>query len=521
MVSTADILLDDKLFFDTFIIIADRNGNEIRFTLNPAQEILNGVTSNRKAVVKAGQLGITTFYMAKYFKKVITIKNHTAVVVAHEEFLTTKLLHKAKAIYDRMPIPERQKPRKHHDSTYEMSFPSLNSTFYIGTAGAKVFGRGDTIHSFLASEYAFWPGNPKDILVPTEQRVPLDGEMVIESTPNGEGTEREPNAFFELVQEALEGQGIWTLITLPWWLEPEYRIAIGSSNALPVDIGPIRNYTTEELDLVYKNHWDDFEADERIRWRRRKIASIKSAFWQEFFEDIASCFLSVSEPFYSYEDTERLRNSCYTAPKHFFNAEVWHVPADKEENPVYVISVDPGQGKATRSVALVWRLDLDGFTRVRHEATLAGMYDTTAFPPLVKQLGEYYHNARLIPEANGHGEGFCARITDYDGPLYYRTDVVSGIASKQIGWKTTGATRIGGSGTKMYAITELQSLLQFIESHDVNLVRELRQVKYSGANVVFLGSSDYHDAAMIMAATKGSIPIGTGNGFIGTSGWKW
>lgn len=523
MTTFAEVIDNDLLFFERFIIIEDRNKNDIVFTLNPAQEIIHGRLTGRDLYVKASQLGSTTYHLARGFKKVITEPNTTAVVVAHEEFLTQRLLAKVRHIHDRMPIPANKKPQLSHNSTYEMYFPSLRSTFYIGTAGAKVFGRGEPIHFFLGSEFAFWP-EPNKILIPTEQRVPLGGEMIIESTPNGEGTEREPNVFFQMVQDALDGNSIWNLITLPWWLEPEYRIPIGGVLDGKVVVierlrGPITNYTEAEINIVKKCGWSDFEADERIRWRRHKILSIKSAFWQEFFEDLVSCFLATAEPFYPPSETDRMLAVCYEAPYSMGHTQIWYPPADlqTDPNPVYIISVDPGQGKATRSVAQVWRMDLDQFTRIRHEATLSGLYDYLAFAPLVKELGKFYYNAKIVPEANGHGVGFCGRITDYEN-LYYRTDNVSGVISKQIGWMTTGSTRIGANGTKMYAITELQSLLDIIETHDINLVRELKQVRYSGGNIVFLGNDDNHDAAMIMAATRSSHTGNQHRGLIGHAG---
>jgi hypothetical protein len=516
MVTFAEIIDNDKLFFERFIIIEDRNKNDIVFNLNPAQEIMHNNLTGRDLRIKASQLGSTTFDLMRGYKKVITEHNTTAVVVAHEEFLTQRLLARVRHVHDRLPIPDSKKPKLSHNSSYEMTFPSLRSTFYIGTAGAKVFGRGEPIHFFLGSEVAFWP-DPHKILDPTEQRVPLDGEMILESTPNGEGTEREPNVFYQMVQEALNGDGIWNLLQLPWWLEIEYQLPIGSKYALKGDEDKITKYTEDEVNLIIRAGWNDDEADRRIRWRRRKVSSIKSAFWQEFFEDIVSCFLAVAEPFYASDDTDRLNSMCYDAEYSYGNAQIWNPPAAPEDNPVYIVSVDPGQGKATRSVAQVWRMDLDNFNTIRHEATLSGLYDNLAFAPQVIELATYYHYAKIVPESNGHGQGFCARITEYDN-LYYRTDIVSGISSRQIGWMTTGSTRIGSTGTKMYGISELQALLPIIETHDINLVRELKQVRYSGGNIVFLGNDDNHDAAMIMAATRSSHTGNSNRGLIGHAG---
>ena len=88
---------------------------------------------------------------------------------------------------------------------------------------------------------------------------------------------------------------------------------------------------------------------------------------------------------------------------------------------------------------------------------------------------------------------------------------------------TTGATRVGSTGTKMYMMTELQSLIstgRFI-THDMNLLRELRQVKYVFPTIQFTGSDDYHDSAAIMAATRHTVSNSGIRGYLGRTGWNW
>ncbi|MEE8599156.1 MAG: hypothetical protein V3S69_06565, partial [Dehalococcoidales bacterium] len=241
---------EDSYFCEQIIEIDDRNGNPIQFIYNPAQEILHDNLSGRDLVIKAGQLGITTFFLARAFKKTMTKPNTNAVIVAHEEFLTTKLLSRVQTWYDRIPDPLNTnmgpltKPSQSYKGANQKYFPEINSSFYIGTARAYVFGRGDPIHYFIGSEVAFWP-DPWKILTPTMQRVPLEGEMVLESTPNGAGY----NAFYQLITEALDGTGIWKLHQLTWWNEPMYRISKGSDFALEKDKGSL-SFTEEEKNLI-------------------------------------------------------------------------------------------------------------------------------------------------------------------------------------------------------------------------------------------------------------------------------
>ena len=520
------LILEDPYFYEHVIVIEDRDRNLIPFKMNIAQEILHNDGTNRDITVKAGQMGITTFYLAKFFKDTITVPGTTSVVVAHEEFLTQRLLGRTDVWYSQIPdvievkLPDgsrgaMKKPLRSHSSANEKKFPKINSVFYIGTARAFVFGRGEPIHNFLGSEVAFWPDAWR-ILTPTMQRVPLTtGRMILESTPNGED-----NAFYELVQEALyDPNSVWKLHQLYWWMEPVYRIPIGSPEARKADLGKIENYTQDELELVKRVGWDDFEADERIRWRRRKIGEIHAMFWQEFLEDIASCFLITTAAYYDNEEIARLRAGISPFLYMWKRAEIWNAPDDEWDRPNYFISVDPGQGKHTQSVALVWRINDDG--SIRHEASISGLYDSVTFAPMVMELGYYYKTAKIASERNGHGQAFTAEIKNYPN-LYMQSDVVSGIETKVIGWATTGAPRLDGRGTKTYMLDELSFLLSDLECHDVNIIDQLAKVRVGADKKIIMPKyDDFHDAAAIMAATRHSAQGVVQSGLAFTKGWRW
>src|SRR3990167_5153356 len=187
-----EILGSDRLFAEHFIVIDDRDGNEIKFVYNPAQELMQGsidAGTRRLLILKARQLGCTTLWLARAFKKWMTLENHTSVIVAYEELVTQRLLNRVQLMYDRMPVPESKKPKMTHKSANEKFLPSRNTVIYIGTAGSKTFGRGEPIHFFLASEVAHWE-EPQRILTPVFEAVPKSGEIILESTPNGEGTDK-------------------------------------------------------------------------------------------------------------------------------------------------------------------------------------------------------------------------------------------------------------------------------------------------------------------------------------------
>ena len=296
-------------------------------------------------------------------------------------------------------------------------------------------------------------------------------------------------------------------MVLPWWLEPEYKLPVGSPFVKERHQKKIADFSQDELAIIRSSGWDDVEADERIRWRRVKIEEVQHMFWQEFYEDIESCFITTADPYYDRVLVDKLRKSSYPAPHHqTFQGgmvEIWHKPDYDDLAPNYVVAVDPGQGILTQSVALVFRVIIneDGKISYQHCATLSGLYDPQTFAPMVKELSYYYRTAKIAAESNGHGLAFTAEVKDYPN-LYYRTDVVSGIRTKVIGWKTTGAPRLGSNGTKTYMMSELNHILNYLECCDINVIRQIANVRVSAEKVlVCMGGDDFHDAAAIFAAT--------------------
>ena len=164
----------------------------------------------RNVILKPAQTGATTVIVGYYLADTLTHNGTTSVIVAFEEFITQRLLSKAQFMYDQ--LPSNLRPEISHKSTHEKFFPEIHSIFYIGSARAYTFGRGEVIHNFLGDEYAFWP-NTADIMVPVLQRVPMNGRVNILSTPRGED-----NDFARLYKSAKEGKSQWKSLFFSWFM---------------------------------------------------------------------------------------------------------------------------------------------------------------------------------------------------------------------------------------------------------------------------------------------------------------
>lgn len=498
------LIADDTLFISRLMKIPNKDSVTVPLAPKPVQATFLKNMTGRDLVVKPSQIGLTTIVTALFLKRTITTPNTTSVIVAHEEFLTQRLLHRAQFMYD--SIPAGFKPRADHQSSYEKRFPDINSVLYIGTARSQVFGRGEPIHNLLFSEPAFYvAGAAERVVIPALQRVPPTGTVVQESTPNG------PDGYFdEEVAAALEGNSTFKLHVFYWFQEPDNHLPANTPLNLPTRDreGIESHYTVEEQVLVDLYHLTPAQ----MRWRRWKIREAKGYFWQEHVEGLDTCFLASGESYYDINRTSVLSRQCYPAPHSGpGGAEVWFPPeTDEKLAPSYIIGVDPGQGKSSESVASVWRFDLD---HPRHEARIAGLYDPTDTAWRVKALGQYYRRALVVVEANSHGLALVALLMDYPR-LYRRTDIVSGIVSSQIGWLTTPKT-------KPFMLQELSRNLPNLETHDSELVRQIRGVReVSGISYTRI-ADDQHDAACLafIGATGYQQKLSTG--YIGSMGWRW
>lgn len=498
-----DLISDDLGYISTFFEIPNKQQIRVPLIPFPAQKMVLDTASRfrRLLVVKPGQTGITTICTAKFLKKTITTPDTTSVIMSHNEFLTSRLLHRAQVMYD--SCPPRFKPRQDRKSAYEKRFPEINSIMYISTAQADVAGRGEPIHNLLLSEAAFYSPDAKErIIIPALQRVPITGEVIMESTPNGED-----RIFYKEVEQCLDGTGTFHLLVIYWWDEPGNILPSGeylSELNIPKSEWGDFKYTEEEEQLVSKH---DLHINQ-IRFRRWKIREAGKLFWQEHLEDLNTCFLISGQPYYDEWRTLELSKQCYEAKHGYEGAMVWVEP---EKGIDYFIGIDPGQGRTSQSVATVWKL-VD-FKPV-HVATLAGMYESHIFYPMCMRLGQYYNIGMLIPEANAHGIAFVDGVRGYPR-LYYRKDIIRGVRTSAIGWLTT-------SSTKPFMMQELQRQLMVLDTYDAELVRQIRAMKDVGnGRAVTTTLDDYHDAACLAMMGMVGYNKEPERALAGVSGWKW
>ena len=491
-------------FINKMLHIDNKEGIVVPFKFNKMQRYFQENKSHRNIILKHRQGGATSSILADMFTDCIIIPHTNCAVISHEGRATQRLLDRVQFYYDTMQEP---KPEIGVESRSEKTFPSMHSSIYLGVAGSRAFGRGDTIRKILLSELP-WYEDGRRILTGVEDAVPLSGELTIEGTPRGEN-----NVFYEVWSKAREGKSAYKPFFFPWWWTADYTIPKESPYALFGDKGDLV-YTSEEKSLAEK-----FSLTEgQIRWRRYKIAEKGGLFGQEFPEDEISCFLTVGDPVFDEEVLNTQAMGCYEGIKHKEGWIYWIPPV---EGMTYVIGVDTSSGApgGSYSTAVV----LDTYWRVC--ATYQARIEPMVFAEILKKLGVWYNTAKIAVERNFTGYAVLGQLagrTDLDNigiettrypNLYRQRDYLTGKETSKLGWWTADNTR-------EYMFTKLKETLPKVNIRDINLVRQLRSYRFIKYRPTPQTYDDLAIALLIANAVKAFG--GSSKGYQGNvPTWSW
>lgn len=526
--SLMELLTDRKRLIETLVSIENKDRQVVPFIFNPIQVGMHASRTGKDVDIKPAQVGGTSYYICDFQLDCLTIPGTTSVIISTNEFITGRLLRKAQSFYDNLIMNVPTLPKLHHKSVSEKTYvfeDSLGvkrgeSSFYIASAKGFAMPRGEPIHNLLLDEFGYWPpGAAKEVFAAALQRVPLSSRTKVGalSTPNGED-----NEFYELYMAAKEGKAIgksvFTAHFWPWFMLPEYSLRADSEFCLPGDSSTIlANLDPDEEMLMLRFMElgiDILEAHNKLRWRRCKLAEMQSLkrsgetrllFGQEFPEDDVSCFQSAADEWYPHEEVNRLAKECFSAPYHNLGADIWY---PVEENQSYLMAIDPGLGKKSESVATVWRFSEEEY---KHCATYSGLYAGKEMVDKCVPIARLYNDATI---ANEDALDITSHLVSYPN-LYYRTDPITGMVGKDIGWQTNPAT-------KVFMCNELSRSLPKIITHDIRIVsqcRNIREGKSRGRIIpISVGADDYHDSAALAIVCRGSIQVE--RGFVGAKGWS-
>jgi hypothetical protein len=293
--------LNDKLWRLTHLYyITDKSGNEILFNLNWAQKQLYEREWHQMLVLKARQLGVTTFFSINFLDDCFWYANTYAGIIAHrKEDAEDIFKKKVKYAYDRMPPWTRIFNSATNDRSGELAFQN-GSSYRVSTGF-----RSGTYQRLLVSEFgkicAKSPDVAREIVTGSLNTVSTDQVIAIESTAEG----RE-GYFYQFAKDAealsLLGRKLSAMqqrfFFFPWYDEPGYR---DSSEGVIVS-----KETNEYLDYIETERKRKIDEEQR-RWYEMKQRQLGDAMKQEFPSTPAEAFESANEGLYYGSQMAKIR----------------------------------------------------------------------------------------------------------------------------------------------------------------------------------------------------------------------
>ncbi len=449
--------------------------------------------ARREVNVKSRQLGFSTWKELEALLLLLTVEGFSGAIVAHKAEFAKRLLSIVWLAYRELP-PEYKVPLVHETEEYLVTPPPADggkgSRLYIGTAGDRDFGHGDTIHWLHLSEVARFP-DAETLMEGVGEAVPRRGYICLESTPMGR------DWFYDFYVAARTGQSEYKAHFYPWWWDEDYR---------DEEAAPVAAFTEEELSLIETARQQGFDlTGEHIAWRRKKMATLKERFARQYPEDPESCFLSLdTAPIFDYDLVKRLLAEAQARPV----AEVRAVPGGQLTvwlKPVpgraYNIGADCSAGLRHGDQAAAVVRDLK---TGQHVATLTCLLPPHLFARELARLGEEYNHAQLAVESNAQGHAVLNTLIHqlhYDH-LYHRTRWYDDDESLEPGWLTTARSkeRLCSDFTQALESGDFRTWDLDLLGQTLNVLRDIDGQPYTAKN----RRDDILMAAMICNTTSES-----------------
>jgi len=205
--------------------IVDKKGNKLPFRFNWAQEELYRNMWYCNVILKARQLGISTFICLLFLDRCLFNSNIAAGIICHTREDAEHLFKRIKFAYDSLPEELKTLRPATIDSARELRFNN-GSFLRVGTSM-----RGSTLQYLHISEFgkicAKYPDKAREIVSGSLNTVAPGQFIFIESTAEG----REGH-FYEICKKAQALKDSKTPLTkldfkfffFPWWRCPEYYL---------------------------------------------------------------------------------------------------------------------------------------------------------------------------------------------------------------------------------------------------------------------------------------------------------
>lgn len=261
--------------------IVNKQGVRQRFKLNWAQEALYRDMWYCNLILKARQLGISTFICLLFLDRCLFNEDVSAGILAHTLEDGQQLFRRVKFAYDNLPEILKKHISADNDTSQMLKF-SNGSSLRVGTSL-----RSSTFQYLHISEFgkicARYPDKAREVITGSLNTIAIGQYIFIESTAEG----RE-GYFYEMCKLSQSQRDSKTKLTkldfkfhfYPWWGQPDYRL--GSNAHISEDMHAYFNSLLSygiELDTEQKN-WYALRCQTQKDDMKREYPSIPDECWE-------------------------------------------------------------------------------------------------------------------------------------------------------------------------------------------------------------------------------------------------
>ena len=396
--------------------IRTREGQLKPLIANPSQRMFEERCGRQNIVLKARQMGITTWVSARFFLRTITTPGTLTLQVAHTREAAESIFATVRRMWEGLPQDLREGPlRLSRANAGQMVFGEIDSEFRVSSAAELNAGRGLSVQNLHCSEVSRWPGDARMTLAGLRAALAPHGEMVLESTPNGAY-----GAFYEEWCAATDDANVEGQVVrhfFPWWMEPTYCGPVVGEDAM----------TAEERGLVTKHCL----SAEKIGFRRGLERTYGLLRAQEFAEDPENCFRTTGACCFDVDTLEqRMREAPEPVERRRNGAlQVWLKPIAGRD---YVVAVDSAGGGNDGDFAAVQIVEVATGLQC---AELRERLRPEDLARVSVELAKEYSGALVAVERNNHGAAVLAYIETRES--YRRVYKQYG----EPGWLTSAASK--------------------------------------------------------------------------------
>ena len=356
------------------------------------EDLVSGRVS-RLAILKARQMGMSTFIAAYYFWKVLFARNEKCIVLAHEGEAAAKLFRIYQTYYENLAEWIQEEFPLKHSTKRELVFSKHTGLITIATANSPDKLRGSTVQYLHCSEVAFWE-KQKEVFTSAMQALTDRGVAIVETTANS----------FNYFYHWWRTENAYGKLFLPWFALHSYRILKDEEHGIYTDIAADyleladkeietieRELTNEEVEYVNDNKL----SVDQVRWMKWALEAKCDGDWRTFNQEYPS---SVSDAFLSSGDA-------------FFDGAWEPVLEEREEDEIekpvlgctYVMGVDTASGSSTGDYSAAMVIDVTSPTEAKPVAWLYKKIPVHQFSKECIALGLRYNNALVVVEVNNAG----------------------------------------------------------------------------------------------------------------------